>query len=90
VTDPAADAPWELRFTDGSVLVLNAAAAYADDRYYPGCLVLKSSAGHAAAIIPRRNLLAARRLPAEAGESSKPSPASLAELAKRGGKPGSA
>lgn len=61
----------------------------ADERYLPGWTTLKNAAGKiAAAVRSDRALLIRRMEPTEAAQAAAPSPASLAQLAGRGGKPG--
>ena len=89
-------ADWEAihQGTPPSRMIISAAeTVYADDRYFPGCLVLRGG-GRIIAIVPRDNLLMLRRVTAEVPEaavpgpavtaSGSPSPMSLAALQGRG------
>jgi DNA-binding transcriptional MerR regulator len=92
--DPA---DWEAILPDGtSQLIPAVTSVYCDERYFPGCVVLRGNGGGIAGIVPVRNLWLLHRVTAreprpepEAEATARPSPASLAALQARGVKPGS-
>lgn len=92
-SDPA---DWEVILPDGtSQLVPAVTSVYNDERYFPGCVVMRGNGGGIAAIVPVRNLWLLHRVTpreprpeADAEATARPSPASLAALQARGGKPG--
>ena len=69
------------------ILISGAETVYADDRYFPGCLVLRGG-GRIIAIVPRDNLLMLRRVTAGTPEaaveaSARPSPLDLSRAGRQ-------